>query len=308
MHELEKECCGIKTAISQSRTKLTNEKGRPIMKRKSYYICVFALLAIVLFAGCAKSPQTQPPQAEPAQAEPVQAEPAQTKLPQDDEDAVLKRFDGIRESSYTEIFLMNVDPQSGKLVGGVYNTVGLNSKDGSIDSSPRDISFVDAEALKREFEVLGVHKNGPRLWTLDWLEVMVGKEQDFNGLKARWVMWLDVPKELTNKESTAYKNITGKRDTQLGINAGTRVYILDDPEGNSWVMKSAGLIVDPTQTYVNLKDLGSRLKPVEGWKFRTIVLDKDLILTPDNGVAHITQDELGNTYDRVGGAFSNYKP
>ena len=22
----------------------------------------------------------------------------------------------------------------------------------------------------------------------------------------------------------------------------------------------------------------------------------------------ITQDELGNTYDRVGGAFSNYKP
>ena len=38
------------------------------------------------------------------------------------------------------------------------------------------------------------------------------------------------------------------------------------------------------------------------------MLDKDLVLTPDDGDALITQDELGNTYDRVGGAFSNYKP
>ena len=35
---------------------------------------------------------------------------------------------------------------------------------------------------------------------------------------------------------------------------------------------------------------------------------EDLVLTPDNGAVKITQDELGNTYDRVGGAFSNYKP
>jgi hypothetical protein len=28
----------------------------------------------------------------------------------------------------------------------------------------------------------------------------------------------------------------------------------------------------------------------------------------DNGKTMITQDELGNTYDRVGGPYSNYKP
>ncbi len=28
----------------------------------------------------------------------------------------------------------------------------------------------------------------------------------------------------------------------------------------------------------------------------------------DNGAVTITQDELGNTYDRVGGAYSNFKP
>ena len=39
-----------------------------------------------------------------------------------------------------------------------------------------------------------------------------------------------------------------------------------------------------------------------------MVLEQDLVLTPDEGAAKITQDELGNTYDRAGGAYSNYKP
>jgi len=121
-------------------------------------------------------------------------------------------------------------------------------------------------------------------------------------------MWLDVPREMRTHESVAYKQIAGKRDTQLGINKGSPVFILDDPEGNAWVMKSASLIVAPNQTYESLKDLGSRLKPAPGWSFRVQILEKDLVLTPDNGNVRITQDELGNTYDRVGGPFSNYKP
>jgi hypothetical protein len=33
------------------------------------------------------------------------------------------------------------------------------------------------------------------------------------------------------------------------------------------------------------------------------------MLTPDkDGIAHITQDDFGNTYDRVGGPYSNFKP
>ena len=80
---------------------------------------------------------------------------------------------------------------------------------------------------------------------MDWVEVMVGGERDFNGLKARWVMWLDVPKEMRKHESVAYKSISGKRDTQIGINKGSPVFLLDDPEGNTWCMKSASLIVDP---------------------------------------------------------------
>jgi hypothetical protein len=34
-----------------------------------------------------------------------------------------------------------------------------------------------------------------------------------------------------------------------------------------------GLIVDAGQTYQSLKDLGSRLTPPPGWKFRALILD-----------------------------------
>lgn len=230
-------------------------------------------------------------------------------LPKDDAGAKLMRFEKVRGQRYTEIFLIGGNSITKDLKGGVYNTIGLNSPTGTGDSSPQALlDKVDPKALKKQYDVLSVYKNGPRLWTLDWVEVMVGGERDFNGLKARWVMWLDVPKEMGTHESVAYKPIAGKRDTHLGINKGSPAFILDDSEGNSWVMKSASLIVDPTQTYESLKALGSRLKPAPGWKFRTVILEKDLVLTPDNGNVMITQDELGNTYDRVGGPYSNYKP
>jgi hypothetical protein len=231
------------------------------------------------------------------------------KLPQDDADAKLMRFAGNRGNRYTEIFLIGGDVAANQLVAGIYNTAGLNDPGGTGDTSPQAlVDHVDVDAVKEQYGVLAAFKNGPRLSCLDWSEVMVGKERDFMGLKARWVMWLDVPKEVRAHESVAYKAITGKRDTRLGINAGSPVFLLDDPDGNTYCMKSASLIADPNQTYESLANLGSRLKPPPGWRFRTRVLENDLILTPDNGAVIITQDELGNTYDRVGGAYSNYQP
>ena len=71
---------------------------------------------------------------------------------------------------------------------------------------------------------------------------------------------------------------------------------------------ATSLIADPGQTYESLKDLGGRLTPPPGWNFRAVILGQDLVLTPDDGAAKITQDDLGITYDRVGGPYSNYKP
>jgi hypothetical protein len=228
--------------------------------------------------------------------------------PDDDAGAKLMRFENVRGQRYTEIFLIGGNPITKDLKGGVYNTTGLNSPTGTGDSTPQALlDKVDVEALKKQYDVLAVFKNGPRLWTLDWIEVNMGKERDFNGLKARWVNWVDL-KGFDLKAAAAYKKVTVERNTKFGINKGTRIYILDDPEGNPWVMKSASLIFDPNQKYEDLEHLGSRLKPAPGWKFRTVVLEEDLVLTPDNGITHLTQDDVGNTYDRAGGPYSNYKP
>jgi hypothetical protein len=231
------------------------------------------------------------------------------KLPHDDEGARLMRFEGVRGQRYTEIFLIGGHAITHHLVGGVYNTIGMNDPAGTGNTCPQDVlDKVDVDELKEKYDVLGAFKNGPRLWCLDWIEVMMGQERTFNGLHARWVNWLDVPKEMRKHESVAYKTINVQRDTQFGINTGSPAFLLDDPDGDTWCMKSASLIVDPHQTYQSLKDLDSRLQPAPGWKFRAVVLEQDLVLTSDDGAAKITQDELGNTYDRVGGPYSNYKP
>ncbi|SDX68131.1 hypothetical protein SAMN05660209_01068 [Geodermatophilus africanus] len=232
-----------------------------------------------------------------------------TNLPPDDVGATLRRSDGVRGRRYTEIFLIDADAASGQLIAAVYNTSGLNDPADTGDSSPQQlVDQLDVEALKDEYGVLGAFRNGPRLWTLDWMEGMAGAERDFHGLRARWVMWLDVPKEVGAQGSVPYTPMTGRRDTSFGINAGSPAFILDDADGHSWVMKSASLMVDPNQTYDGLSGLGDSLQPRPGWRFRTMVLGSNLVLTPDNGTARITQDELGNTYDRVGGPFSNYTP
>ena len=254
-------------------------------KSLAKFMALAVVLSLVFFSGCAS-------------------------LPKDDAGAKLMHFDGINGQRYTEIFLIGGNKLTNKLVGGIYNTVGLNDPEHTGDTCPAEIlDKVNVKTLAQEHKLLSAFKNGPRLWTLDWLEVLVGKERDLQGLNARWVMWLDVPKQLgQSQDKMSYRQIHGKRDTHMGINKGTRVYLLDDPEDNTYCMKSASLIIDPNQTYESLKDLGSRLTPAPGWKFRTKVLEKDLIFNTDNGNAIICQDDLGNTYDRVGGVFSNYKP
>jgi hypothetical protein len=59
-----------------------------------------------------------------------------TKLPQDDTDATLMRFDHVRRERYTEIFLI-APADTGELVGAIYNTIGLNSASSPGDTSPQ---------------------------------------------------------------------------------------------------------------------------------------------------------------------------
>jgi len=114
---------------------------------------------------------------------------------------------------------------------------------------------VDAEALKEQYKVLGVFKNGPRGWANDWFELPVGTERNFDGLNARWMGEVQLPKDvdLKKKGSSAYKPTTVARKSEMGFAKGKPVFILDDPDGMPWVMQAYSNIVDPNLTYNDLQ-------------------------------------------------------
>ncbi len=79
------------------------------------------------------------------------------------------------------------------------------------------------------------------------------------------------------------------------------MYELISPKGRVYVMQSYSQIVDPTLVYADLIELGSRLKPPRGWHYRSRILDADLV-AQSTGMAHVIQDELQNTYQRLPGS------
>jgi len=233
------------------------------------------------------------------------------KLPDDGANAKVMRFDNLRDVRYAEVFLIGGDALTHNLQAAFYNTTALNNTADPRDTCPQALwNKLDPEKLKKQYDVLSVFKNGPRHWAMDWIELPVGVERDFDGLKARWMGQVNLPKDVNLKEkgSTAYKPTTVARKSQMGFGKGKPVFILDDPEGRPWVMQAYSLIVDPSLTYELLKNLGSKLKLAPGWKFRVQVLDQDLTIKAVNGIAHIVQDDLGNTYDLCADGSSNFKP
>jgi hypothetical protein len=237
---------------------------------------------------------------------------AVSDIPPDNAQTLEIKWNNVMGTRYTEILLVFGNALTGNFTAGVYNTIGLNGANpaGGGDSTPAAIvDKIDMQKLNEEHGALKAIKNGARLWTVDHVTGKIGKERDFQGLKARWVMWFPIPEEIRKGTTeNPYKVMTAHRDTSMSIDKGSRAYILDDPKGITWVMKSASLIKDPNQKFEDLKDLGSRLKLPPGWKFRSPILEQDLIFMSDKGWAQITQDDLGNTYDRMGGPYSNYKP
>jgi hypothetical protein len=91
--------------------------------------------------------------------------------------------------------------------------------------------------------------NGPKLCLPDWVEIDVGVERDFNGLAAAWVAQLNMGNNTSVGEIAPYKPVTIARDSGLGWNKGRTVILLDDAEGNTWIMKGFELGLKPQYTY-----------------------------------------------------------
>jgi len=228
------------------------------------------------------------------------------------------RVENMHMTRFIEIFLAAPDATTGKLVAACYNTACYNTMftpqgiPASKNTAPQElVEGLDFEKMKQEYGLKGASLNGPKNWTPDWTDIEMGVERDFNGIKATWVAQLNMGDNTGGvSESTPYKPMTILRKSALGWNKGTTVLLLDDAEGNTWILKGFQLGLKPQHTYEQFVAAGqSNFKKLPaGWKFRVKTLDKDLIETPENGAATIMADEFFNVYDKTGPGMTNYQP
>ena len=218
-------------------------------------------------------------------------------------------FDSLRGVQYAEIWMLVGSPQTG-IIGHYFNTSNLNNSANKMNTCPASIwDKVSATALHAEYDTYVVFKNGPRGWTMDSLKIPVGPVVAFEGLKTRWMGKGVLPKGVNFKDGLRpYMPLKSHRKSTFVFQKGKPVFILDDKEGTPWVMQAFSKIKDPALTYDSLKTLGSKLKLSDGWKYRVVVLDKELVISTPQGYNWIVQDEFGNTYDACKDGASNYKP
>ena len=110
------------------------------------------------------------------------------------------------------------------------------------------------------------------------------------------------------KLSKEYRPFSFPRTSIEGFRRGSKVYLLDDPNGRTWILTSYTSSAVPRAAIDDLDTLGDRLKAPQGWKFRTATLDKDLILEPKGGRAVSTEDDKGDLYHLTGPGQSNFTP
>ena len=237
-------------------------------------------------------------------------ETAETKPIPIPEHPAEKTYTGLRGVTYCEVWLFDATKDN-QIAGVYFNTSDLNNSANKMDTCPASIwDKITVHELEDQYDVLAAYKNGPRGWTIDNLRLPVGPVETFDGLETRWLGEELLPKgvALTEAHMTPYQPLQSHRKSDFTFEKGKPVFILEDAEGTPWVMQAFGQIIDKSLTYDTLEDLGAKLKPAAGWKFRVAVLDKDLTISTPQGYNWIVQDELQDTYDACKEGACNLQP
>ena len=243
----------------------------------------------------------------------AQATPAaEPQVLRDGDGAKFTRFENMGNTRFVEIFLAGREANTGKMVAACYNTMyTAKGSPASKETAPQAwVERLDMEKLKKQYGVVGASLNGPKIWMPDWVELKVGRQREFNGRKFNWVAQLDIGDKGGIGEDQPYVPMKIARDSKWGWSKGTKVVLLDDPDGNVWILKGFQLGIKPKQTFEQFMAAGqSQFKKLPpGWKFRVKTLDKEVIEIPEGNVATIMPDEFFNVYDKTGPGMTNYKP
>jgi hypothetical protein len=201
-------------------------------------------------------------------------------------------IDGVRDARYCEI--IPVARKGFRLVGTVYNTLGLN------DCPPALWDKISEDAMRKRFRALMVVLNGPRHFVMDVIgaegDTASGATVDAGGLSltARATIKL----RLADMRTKPYRERTVDRQTRYVFRAGQPVFLLVRPDGARYAMQSYAEMADKSLSYADLPALGSRLKLPAGWRYETMTPDADLVLGAQ-GKATIVQDDLDDTYQKI---------
>jgi hypothetical protein len=254
-----------------------------------------------------------------------------SQLPDDCARAEQRRLDNLRGSRYLEIDLYAKDALKKVPYVSIYNTTGQNGGDDTRDSAPEAlVEKLEPTRIARQYQALRVAITPPLTWTVDWLADRVGAVRNFNGLDAAWMgnsqvsagnlvavqpaavrlaaIRPRVGKPAPKPASEGYRVGFVARTSIEGFRKGSKVYLLDDPKGRTWVLVSYTDKNLPGMTIDTLDALGESLELPQGWKFRAAAVPKELVLEPKGGSAGRIEDDKGDIYRLTGPGQSNFVP
>ena len=248
-----------------------------------------------------------------------------SQLPDDCAGAEQRRYDHLRGARYEEIDLFAKDALKKIPYVSVYNTTGLNGAGNSSNSAPessstgwtrgRSPSSTKRSSPRRALPLLDdrlVRRPGRR--RAQFRRTRRGVDGQHPGARQQARRQAGPSKRASAKLaspkpiSEAYHSAFVGRTSIEGFKKGSEVYLLDDPKGRTWVMASYTDKNAPGLTLDKLASLGDVLTLPQGWKFRTAVLKKELILEPKGGSAGVIQDDKDNIYELTGPGQSNFVP
>ena len=191
---------------------------------------------------------------------------------------------GKRYGEVLLVYLTQTGPEA-----TVFNSFPLND-------CPQDLwSRLDPQLIATENGATAALLNGPRYWLMSTIEKAVTgtpETKTFGGIE----MLRQATVQLSSMNPAPYTVNKVSRNTVFVFDAGRPVFELTDPEGRDWVMQTWSQIVDPMLSLDDLPGLAARLRLPSGWSYRSRTLTSPLRVDTTTEDAHVTQDDLANSY------------
>ncbi|AKK27708.1 hypothetical protein [Mycobacterium sp. EPa45] len=195
--------------------------------------------------------------------------------------------DDVFDKRYGEVLLVTAGADGPEAT--VYNSFPLND-------CPAELwSKLDAEAIAKENGAVAALLNGPRYWLMSSIAKAAQDNQEiktFGGI----AMIRQATVKLSSMSPAPYTVNRVDRRAVFTFDAGRPVFELVDPQRQRWVMQTYSQMVDRGLTLAALADLAGRLDLPEGWSYETRTLTERLTVDTTTRDAHVTQDNLSNSY------------